>query len=305
MRSALVVLALAIASGVAGAAEKTVTLAAKDMPLAAAARDVGKQAELRVVVGRACRDRPTTLDLAGVPARKALERLAEAARLKLVPLGKNAFWIGPPLEPDDKKVHETLLAARVDVNFQGQSLDDVLDRVRNETGLALMVDPEVRRTRDPDTLEVSMSISKIEARSFVAIVCESLNLDFDVRWGGVFLSTKGRLGQLRRYGMDPPPAGPMAKADAALRKRLVEKRVTFHLIATPVGRALQFLSTMGGFELEIEGNARDAMGEAEVTLKVANLTIRDALDAVLVPRGFLYRIEAKGEKARVVVVKAR
>jgi hypothetical protein len=297
MKSMLVGLALILLCQVAAAEEPKVTLKVKDTPLLAVAKEIAKQSKLAVVVDPEQAKAKITVTLEGVPARKALARVATLAHTQVVRLASSAVWIGRSLEVWEKRIQATLVLTTLRVNFKDKHLTKAFEFIKFETDVPIALDPEVKRTRESDTLVLTLKVEKVRGRELLDLMAQSLDLAWDVRYGVVFVSTRKRLASLPRLGMDPARDGRMKDWEAILRRRLSAERVFIDFRGSSPESALRYLSKTRSVPIVIEDDIKTALKEAAMVIqKVEDISLQQALDLVLVPRGFKYVPTKEGVK---------
>jgi hypothetical protein len=303
MRCVIVGLAVLVLMGAATSAWTTpeISLDVKDASIASVVKTISEKGKLDVILDEAVGKKKVTLSLAGTPPEKALKLVAMFASAKLIKLGEDTYWLGPKLEDWQKKAWTALATTKLNFNFQGTSLEDALGFCANMSKVPMVVDPAVFASRKPDTLELTMAVEKINLRQALSLMTELLSLSWDVRWGVVFVSTKKRLAALPLYGMSPPPTCERPEGETKLRKRLATERVAFDFSSTTLAMVLEFIHNVRKLPILAEDDVSKALAAASVTCRVSEITVGQALDVVLIPRGFRYEVTEKG----VVVKKAK
>ncbi len=297
MRPMLAALTLLVLCGATAAAEPKITLSVKDEPLRSVAMTIEKQSKLTVVVDRARADARITLSLEGVPVGTALARVAKAAGAEVVKLTSKAAWIGRKLEVWERRLHASLVLTDLDVNFDEKSLGKVLRYVAGEMGATIALDPEVTRTRQRNTLLVTLKMRQVRSRDLFDLVTRSLDLAWDVRYGVVFVSTKERLASLPRHAEKLPRAGRLSDEQEMLRRRLVVTTVYHDFNGTSAVRAIRYLSKAPKIPLVIDADTEKALDDAPTVIqKFEGINFRQMLDLVLIPRGFRYQPTKTGVK---------
>jgi len=261
-----------------------------DREIGVVVRRIAGPAKLRVEVDRAIASRITHVDLEGLAPLAALRRIASAANVHLVEIDKNTYWLGPKLEAWELAARKGLVTTRLKLELDETPLPDALGTLAKATGFAFVIDPHVFAERDDSELEINLRIHGIRARDGLELATQCLGLAWDLRWGVVFVSTGERLEALPGYGMSPPPTGDRPEWETKMRTKLATERASISFAATPLPKALKLFCTAKGLELTTEGTIpTDSVG-----FTVSNLTLRQILDLMLVPRGCTYDVTKKG-----------
>jgi hypothetical protein len=205
----------------------------------------------------------------------------------------------PSKREPKKDVPKVLEETRLMANFEGTDLREVLIWLGKRTGYPFHVDPEVYRTTPAKKLTVTLATKvEVPARGLLDLVTITKSLDWDIRWGGVFVATKERLASLPKVLLPKAAAAEAKDWEVALRKLLAEKKLSFDYEDVGLITTLSRIRDRGGVNILIEPKAAKAMAEMTVDLRINRQPLSEILTVILVPRGFTFEL-----RHEVVVVR--
>jgi hypothetical protein len=248
---------------------------------------------------------PVTLFLRGTPEE------AKGARAALLKAGKGALpglvavrpkWKGSARFPDLQNLiwaikrdaaqdpAATLLwnkleTLRIDLQCEKMSFVDSLAFIRSFSQLNLVLDPTI----DAGMVEL-LSLRNSTLRSALETLCSVKDLDFDVKYGVVFLSRP-----LRLWSTDPAiglPAvnfwrrGTAGSGEVALGDKLRSVRLTLDAETSPLSAIAQFIQEISSVKVV----ASPGIADTPIGLKVEDLPLDHALELLTLPFGWDARI---------------
>jgi type II secretory pathway component GspD/PulD (secretin) len=245
---------------------------------------------VKVVVDEKVAEMPIDLTVDDAPVEKVLELAAKAADTKLFRMEDGSFVLGPFKPGQDREIREALAKANVAIALQQSSLTDVLGFLASMSGVSMVVDPQVLRTRNPGTLELTLNVQGISVENALSICSQMLGLKWDVRWGIVFVSTEERLAALPTYALPPTPTGERPVGERKLQMRLATEEVSFEFDEAPLPTVLDFVCKVRDLPVVLDEKAKTAAAELKVSAKVQGLTVDRTLAMLLYPRGFEFEV---------------
>lgn len=269
--------------------EKTFTLDLADRTLADAAADLAKQSGVPIVVDTELADRKLTGKIEALPLADAVARLAKTAGMEVEAVEWGGGWRLRLRDWRDRV--KARLEARVNVNFTDTRLADALGFLRNYADIAVVLDPAVRKEKSEDELLVNLQAEDVTVKNVLGLLTLTKGLAWDVRWGGVFVSTEARLKSLPKDAL-PPAAADAPEWETKLRERLAGP-VSFSFADATVPQALEFLRTLKGVNIVLSPDAKEAAERVPVTLEVSGVQTADALALLLYPNGFTFRLKSE------------
>jgi hypothetical protein len=183
-------------------------------------------------------------------------------------------------------VFKKLELMRVDLMFEDAKLEDILVFIRDFSGLNVVLDPTLA-----DGKVDKYEMKDATLRSCLEILCAVKDLDFDYRYGVLFLSTP-----LRLWSLDPAVGLPMANAwekqilggaDAAAADKIRSIRITIDMQNAPISAVADYLSEISGIKFKTD----PAIADPPITVKVMDATLDRALRLMTLPRDWDLRIE--------------
>jgi len=251
---------------------------------------------------------PLTLFLEGSPdqAKSARESLLKSGRNALPGLVaarprlrtslrfreiQDLIWtlkIGGAQGTPDEAVIRKMENLKLDLAFENAGVSDILAYLRGLSDINYVVDP----TLDPGLVETLQGKNQT-LRSALETLCLVKDLDFDFRYGVVFLSRPMRLWSTepgvglpesnvwRTQALDP--------AGREVASRLPKNPITLDIQNSPMSAVAQYISTLSGVSIQLP----EALGETLITLKVANIYLAHLIELLTLPRGWDSRIEGR------------
>lgn len=178
------------------------------------------------------------------------------------------------------------LEAKGTIKGEGLSLDTFLGWIRTSSKANVHLDPKV----EGGTVDV-LDLRDSSFRSLLDVLCAIKDLDYDVRYGVVFVSTP-----LRLWSTDPQVGLPEANAwrkqilagkDLEVAGKLARVRVTVDMENGAASFLAEYLSEIFGFKVRLEGT----LGENLVTVKVSDLPVCSLVELLTLPSEADARIE--------------
>jgi hypothetical protein len=180
-------------------------------------------------------------------------------------------------DPQKLAILTKLEATKVDLHFESTALKDIVDFIRDFSGLNIVVDP----TLQPGVVE-TLKIQGQSLRYSLEILCVLKDLDFDVKYGVLFLSTP-----LRLWSSDPavglPGANQIGDGDIATKLRSI--RITMDMQNAPLSAIVSYIGEISGLPF-----SRVGLPDEPVTLKVQDLALSNCLELLTLPQGWNVRI---------------
>ena len=253
-RSALVVDPIAAAA----AKGKTVTLKLKDVRLGDGLRQALAPLELDTVVEE------DAVVISSAERRRANRLARELLRA-----------------PEAEKDIAAALAEPVSFDFIATPLADVLAFLRNLKKIDIVVDQRtVPRLGD---LDITLKLEKVPLRDALDWVLRLCDLGYDVRDGVVFVSTKQGL---QEHELARPVVYDAAEWKAL--DALMERRISFDFIATPMPDVVAFLRNWTKSNIVLD---RRDLPRRTVTLKVKKMKLKTALGWACQQVGAAYTVK--------------
>jgi type II secretory pathway component GspD/PulD (secretin) len=186
----------------------------------------------------------------------------------------------PPQAPSDDPDEEARLAIEgalegpLTVSFAGAPLAEVLDLIREDTGLNIVLDPAA-----PD-VDVTVQLQGATVRRVFDEALRGQGLQLRIFCGALVVLPTGKdLGVA-------PRVGPGAAGEA-----LSARRVTLNFPGTPYDEVLSFLRDITGLTIEVSPEAERHMQSLQVHLRVRELNLRQALTLMTHLHGLTWRTE--------------
>lgn len=169
---------------------------------------------------------------------------------------------------------------RIDLQFENTLINDLLTFIRDFSTLNLVLDPNV----DNGVVDL-LSVKDATLRSVLEVLCAVKDLDFDVRYGVVFISKPIRL-----WSTDPALALPTANqwrsvpkpGDAVIVDKLRSVRVTLDIQNSPLSAVAAYLQEISTLKM----TTTPAIELRFVTMKMQDLPMDHALELLTLPFGW-------------------
>jgi len=213
-------------------------------------------------------------------------QIAEGVVFVTKPGAKPALKKAAPV----KSVPRVLETTRLEAGFVSAPLPRVAAWIARSTKFPVRVDPWLTANRSEESLQVDLKTRAIPARTLLDLIAEVESLDWDVRWGGVFITTAERR---KALPIDPIPAresGDLEPWEADLRDALAAKKVTLAVEDVSVVEVLALIRDSHGVNVLLAPKAAVAAAKMKATIAVEDVTLGDALSLLLLPRGLTYSL---------------
>ena len=180
-----------------------------------------------------------------------------------------------------KKIDST----KVNINFADTSIKDALHFLGSFAEVNIVIDPAIAEKKSEEELLVTLQADDIAVKNVFELITLTKGLAWDLRWGVVFVSLPERLQKL-------PNAKPEFDYDPANAKLLAafEKPVTFSFDRASVTEVLNYLKTIMGVNTVIDDVLLAEAEKTLVTAAVSGVSLLDALQLILLPRDFPFRL---------------
>jgi hypothetical protein len=257
----------------------------------------------KVEVDAALAERKVTVEFEGETPLAALRLVAKVMKVELTKTSANRYRLAPgdptksgaregnsAPEPAWKKaIRARLLESKVDGAYEKKKLQAVLVDLSRASGITIHLDPRVEKARSAAQLEVSLTPipNPTSVMGVLTTAVGGAKLEYDIRWSGVFVSTPERIQALAKRSLVVTKK--TTEKQAALEKKLVEKKISVSLKGSTVAKALGRIGRLGGIRIRHE--AADLIEQPPVVLTVKSMPLGDVLGSILIPRGLQLRIE--------------
>jgi len=249
---------------------------------------------------------PVTLFFQGTPdeskvARAALLRTGRSALAGLVaarpkwsgsarfPDLQNLIWAikrESAQDPAATPLLDKLETMKVDLQFSQSRVEDILFFLRDMSRMNLVLDPTI----DGGKVDL-LSVKDATLRSTLETLCSVSDLDFDVKYGVVFLSRP-----LRLWSTDPAVGLPAANlwragsplpSDALLAEKLHSVRVTLDAQNSPLSAVAAYFQEISKLKMVETPGADSQM----ITVKMEDVPMEHAIELITLPFGWDARID--------------
>lgn len=189
-------------------------------------------------------------------------------------------------DPAATSLLRKLETIKIDLQFENTSFADVLNFIRSFAGVNLIQDPAV----DAGMVDV-LNLKNATLRSTLETLCAVRDLDFDVKYGVVFLSKP-----LRLWSTDPAfglPAANLWRTEAADsgRAAVVDKlrssRLTVDIQNSPLSAIAQYMQEISSVKVV----PSPGIADAQLWLKVQDVPLEHAIELLTLPYGWDARID--------------
>lgn len=212
----------------------------------------------------------------------ARPRLQGSARLQALHQLAFDIKVASAQDPEALEIFRALAAPGYDLNFKDTDLRDVVDFVRSVSKANILLDPTVNAGRIDH-----FDLRGATLKEILELLCSLKGLDFDVRYGMVFISTP-----LRLWSQDPAVGLPTAnhwqsQAPGALGEKLAAIRLSIDMEQIPMGTIAEYLTEITGLKCAVE----TPIAAEPVTFKAQDVRLHRALEALTIPLGWDVRID--------------
>lgn len=260
-----------------------------DTPAADAVEFLRQVTGLPIVLDPSGREHRVSLRVREVSVRSVLDLLCTTAGLERSDYAGVIYLhepgadllTAPRLDPDDPTV-ERLLARRVSLQADQLPLPDVLDALRQSTGVPLVLS---RAALDviSHLPALSLHLRDAGAPQVLTLVGQQAGLTWRVYAGAVLLMLPG----------ERQPRPPLLRGDTLLERTLRHRHVDLSCDETPLGDALDQLAETTGVNFVLSPEARQATDELRIplTLELEAVPFREALSLLLLQAGCRWRLQ--------------
>jgi hypothetical protein len=219
--------------------------------------------------------RPALLSLAA-----ARPRLKGSAREKLFLDLLWAVKLGAVRQDaDSKKILDGLEAVKIDLSFENTRIVDVLGFIRDFSKLDVVLDPSL----DAGIVE-KYRVQDQNLRYALEILCAVKDLEFDVKYGVLFISTPMRI-----WSTDPGVGLPNANEwtrrkptapNPELESKVESTRLTVDMQNAPLSSISGYISEITGLKMKLE-----EIPDEPLSLAVQDLSLKHVLELLSLPYG--------------------
>jgi len=225
-----------------------------------AAKLLKNDAGLKVQFAPQCKGKRIELQIRGLPAKSAIERIAEAFDCKAQHRGGMKWRVLPGWQIDLlKKLEGTRV---VDLAVDEMRLDQFLRLVRDQTRADIVLDPAIQASRT-----ITLQANNTNYRALLDLVTQPNEMRWELRYGVVFISTATRLKNMPIH----PPAIP-----GTARTRVP---INFDKVNLPA--VCQMFQVLMGVRIEVPKE----FAKTKVSAKVKRVRFDEALALLLYPVG--------------------
>lgn len=190
---------------------------------------------------------------------------------------------GATQDPDKEAIYHKLDTMKVDLRFDGAPLAEALGMVRDFAGLNIVLDPSI----DAGWIDV-MDVKASLLREALDLICTVKGLDYDVRYGVLFVSSPLRLWSTEAGVGLPEKNGWTTQAlEGPLRDKLLRIRLTLDMQGAPASAVAEYVADACGLKVEVAA----AAAGIPVTLAAKDLLLSHVLELLTLPRGWDVRVE--------------
>jgi hypothetical protein len=176
----------------------------------------------------------------------------------------------PPPTAKAGPIQEVLRTKRVDVNFEGTPLADVLNYLRSRTNINIVLDPNLQDEEGRERL-ITFAAQDVSLEAFLDIIA-GRRLVYEVKENVVVITRR------EPTTAAPAPAGPPTEQETQLRERLKTNKVDINFEATPLSDVIAFLRGQSKLNIVLDPDIEDD----EIRHRLVTLRLNDvSLGAVL------------------------
>jgi type II secretory pathway component GspD/PulD (secretin) len=278
--------------------DATVNLDFAATPLEDALQMLGAYAEVKMEIGSHAADRAkqvqVTLRCSDTTVRDALSRMIFPADLAWI-VREGRVRVVPAMvkreETKEEQARRLLKETRVNVNFEDTSLRDAMNFFAQFAGVNVYLDPMLAQQFSENELLVTLRAEDITLGNAIELICLTKGINYDFRWGGVFVGHPDRLKVVTKRTL-PEPADDLPAWEKKLRRKL-EQSITFSFDMATVDQALDFIRTLKGVNIVLTPEAMKKAATTALTQTVNEIRLADALALILRP--YAFGMELKNE----------
>lgn len=197
-----------------------------------------------------------------------------------------------PDDPETRAVLRKLETMTIDLKFEQARLEDVVAFVMDFSGLNVVLDPGL--AEGIRTATMNLEVKGTPLREALDLVCTVRDLDFDLRYGVVLVSSPRRLWlgpggdaagvlPLNNHWADHPLEG----KDKEVSDKLRAVRITLDMSNAPLSAIADYLKEISELRIEVAVEA----AERSMSLRVADVRLEHAIELLTLPLGLDARIE--------------
>ena len=188
-------------------------------------------------------------------------------------------------DPEAVAVFGKLEATRIDLHFENTMVAEIVSFIRQFTRLNITLDP----TLDGGTVD-RVDLKKASLRYSLEVICALKDLDFDYRYGGIFITTRMRL-----WSQDPAVGLPtanaweaqiLAGADAAVAAKLRLLKISMEMENMPLSALAEYVTEISGIPVKPSAE----ISAATVVFRASDTSLVHALQLLTLPNGWDVRI---------------
>jgi hypothetical protein len=189
-------------------------------------------------------------------------------------------------DPDGLAVYRKLDSLKIDLAFESSRLEDILGFVRDFSGLNIVLDPTIE-----GGVVDTFNVRDTSMRASLEILCAVKELDYDLRYGVLFVSAPLRLWSTDK-GVGLPAANAwttqvLAGPDAEIAAKLRAIRLTTDMQNAALRSVAEYFQEISGVRIEVA----PLIAEAPISIRVADGTMGNVLAILTLPRGWEVRIQ--------------
>ncbi len=236
---------------------------------------------------------------------RARQRLVERSADALGALVDARFNRPPSIRPDalaalilelkEKRAGErgaaifaSIKKARITADMQNAPLSAVADYIREISAVTLYIDPALK----PDEFVINLKVADLPLHRAFDLLGFATPIEYDVRYGVLFLGTPERLFGTPKAAATLPSAAHFRRqelddAGKATLKKLDSLSTDLAFEGTVLSDLVFFLRDFSGLNILTQ----DGIGNEPVTIRTKNLPLGSVLELLALPRGLDVRIE--------------
>ena len=190
---------------------------------------------------------------------------------------------GVSQDREDQENLEKLRTVNFTIKCKDMLAADIVKLIGSSTSTNLLLDPRV----DAGRIQL-LDVEGTSLRAILETLCAVAELDFDLRYGVIFVSTP-----LRLWSIDPAVGLRAAnawrtQAPEAIAEKLLTMRCTFDMAKAPIGGVLESLREVSGLAIAVD----EAVADAIVDFRVMDISLAHILELLTLPHGWDVRFEA-------------
>lgn len=223
---------------------------------------------------RTLRFGPVTLAPQSIEALRMLKR--DKAKVIVEPRdGK-----GSPEEPEWAQAIRRKLARKISFEFVDTPLSEAIQFLQTLTKVNMIFNPEAAETKGGTPITLKVTDMKLELA--LDWILKLADIEYALMDEALFIATAYTLEEESR-GTPPPGRALRGAAEEDEPKwklklrEMLERRVTFEFVDTPLSEAIAFLGTLTKWNWIMDPETAGSKGSTPITLKVTDMTLARAL----------------------------